>query len=276
MKEFLKKILKAAGVYHPLQGFYRLQLFKTAHKKTRKEFEKYRGPGFQCNVCRASYKMFAPRFPLAEDKDAIEKNKVIAGYGENVYCPGCMSTARERLVIAMLGKINIAGKKVLHFSPEEKVYHYLAGKAEIITADLEPDFYKNIDSKSLQEDLTKLSFAANSFDVVIANHVLEHIPDDRRAMKEIYRVLKPPGIALLQVPFSTIISTTIEEPGMNNSRRQSELFGQKDHVRIYSLNDYISRLRETGFLVEYIPYESLHELHSFAIQPGEGFFQIRK
>jgi SAM-dependent methyltransferase len=276
MKEFLKKILKAAGVYHPLQGFYRQQLFKTAHKKTRKEFEKYRGPGFQCNVCRASYKMFAPRFPSAEDKDAIDKNNVIAGYGENVFCPRCMSTARERLVIAMLGKINITGKRILHFSPEEKVYHYLSEKTAIITADLKPGFYKKIDSKALKEDLTKLSFADNSFDMVIANHVLEHIPDDRKAMKEICRVLKSPGTAILQVPFSTTVPATVEEPGINNPRKQSELFGQKDHVRIYNRDEYITRLREAGFYVEYIPHASLIDLYSFAIQPGEGFFQIRK
>lgn len=276
MKEFLKAILKASGVYHPLQRFYRQTLSAAKYKKIRKEFEKHRGTGFYCNVCGASYKIFVPDYPASQNSKALEKNNVIAGYGKNIYCPDCMSTARERLVIAMLGKMNIHGKKFLHLSPEENVFRYISGKGEIITADLEPGFYKSIDSSIMQTDVTNLSFANHSFDIVIGNHIMEHIPDDLKAMEEIYRVLKPEGIAILQVPFSTTIPETIEEPSIKNPKMQSELFGQKDHVRIYNLQDYINLLKSVGFSVEYLSYASLSEYYDFAIQPGEGFIQIMK
>ena len=271
-----KSLLKNIGIYHPLQRIYRQSRFGLQHRKIKRQFRHQLGQGFTCNICSASYKSFAPRNPSKEDRGAIEKNKVIAGYGENIYCPNCMSTARERLVIAMLHTMKPEGKKILHLSPEEKIFQYLKGKANVVTADLFPGFYKNIDPGIIKADVTRLPFAPASFDIVIGNHMLEHIPDDRQAMSEIYRVLENGGIAILQVPFSAINSTTTEEPLINDPAKQSELFGQKDHIRIYNLQDYINRLRSVGFRVAYSSYEALDDLHKFAIQPQEGFLHITK
>ena len=150
-------------MYHPLQQFYRRALSKSQHRRLKKNYKDQLGSGLVCNVCKASYRSFAPRYPLKKDRDALEKNKVIAGYGENVYCPNCMSTARERLVVAMLDKIDLQSKKILHLSPEEKVYQYLIDKANVVTADLEPGFYKNIDQKIMQADLNKTSLCSWCF-----------------------------------------------------------------------------------------------------------------
>ncbi|MCW3120499.1 MAG: Methyltransferase type 11, partial [Chitinophagaceae bacterium] len=155
-------------------------------------------------------------------------------------------------------------------------YTFLCAKASVETADLTPGFYKNIDPDIREADATKLPYTGNYFDLVIGNHILEHIPDDRQAMKEIFRVLRSPGMAILQVPFSTELPETLEDPSISNPEKQSFLFGQNDHVRIYSIWDYINRLRETGFTVEYLSYESLQPFYQFAIQPGEGFFKITK
>jgi SAM-dependent methyltransferase len=274
MKEFFKSILKAVKLYHPLQGLYRQILFNARHSRIKKEYAAFKGSGFTCNACGASYQRFAPDHPSAENKNAILDNKVVAGYGENIFCPECMSTAR---VIAMLDKMNLFQVKVLHLSPEKKILHFLNDRnAAVVSADLMPGFYKGVDKHIQQADATKLPFDKEVFDLVIANHMLEHIPDDTGAMKEIYRVLKKDGQAILQVPFSATIEKTIEEPLINNPRKQAALFGQKDHVRIYRLNDYLDRLKETGFEVEYIPYESLSGLYIHAIQKGEGFMLIRK
>ena len=276
MKELLKKILNAIHLYHPLQLFYRQTIFNIKKVCSRIIYSKYRGEGFTCNVCGSSYSEFIPDYPSKINRQAIESNHVIAGYGRNILCPNCLSTARERLVIAMLSKAGLRGKKILHLSPEKNVYRFLKGKADIITADLVPGFYRNIDKNVKQADAVKLPFDNESFDMIIGNHILEHIPDDMQAMKEIFRVLRKNGTAVLQVPFSNTIENTIEEPLINDPRRQSALFGQKDHVRIYQLSDYMKRLNTAGFIVEYIPHESLHEFFGFAIQPCEGFFHIRK
>jgi len=240
-------------------------------------FASYKGHGFTCNVCQQQYFRFVDDWPASENKNAISKNNVIAGYGKNIICPNCLSNARERLVIAMLQHhVNILNKKILHLSPEKNVYQYLKSKSEVITADLVPGFYKNIDKQIKQEDAMAFSFADQSFDVVIANHVLEHISDDLKAMSEIFRVLKKGGVAILQVPYSETISATIEEPLIDNPAKQSALFGQKDHVRIYQLNDYISRLEQSGFIVSKISYKELSEFHQYAIQLDETFLEIKK
>jgi predicted SAM-dependent methyltransferase len=175
-----------------------------------------------------------------------------------------------------LGKMDLRNKHILHFSPERVLHRYLIKHAKVETADLFPGFYRDIDKNMRKADITQLHFPDNNFDIVIANHVLEHVSDDGEAMRELYRVLKNQGIAILQVPFSLVIDKTIEQPGINDPHQQSALFGQQDHVRIYQLQDYMKRLKQAGFTVEYIPEASLLEFSRYAIQPGEGFFSITK
>ncbi len=277
MKEAAKKILKSVGIYHPLQGFYRSLVRQFIQARYRAQYKKYKGEGYTCNYCHASYSVFAPWYPAAVDRAAIENNHVIAGYGKNCICPNCLSTARERLVKAVLEtRFVIDNKKILHLSPEKPVYRFIKNRAEVIAADYMPGFYKST-AKSVQfADATRLGFDDSIFDMVIANHIMEHIPDDRRALAEIERVLRPGGIAILQVPFSIEIPATLEDIHIHDPQKQSALFGQKDHVRIYRLDDYLQRVAAAGFLVEYLPYESLGVFYNYAIQPGEGFIAIKK
>lgn len=277
MNPFIKNILKRIGIYHPLQSSYRHILHSIQNKKYRKQYQQYAGSGYTCNICGAVYSRFVPDHPSTENKAAIENNHVIAGYGHNIICPNCMSTARERLLVAVIERnINVEGKKILHLSPEKKLYDFLKTKASVTTSDIVPGFYKTIDKKIKQEDATHFSFADASFDIVIANHVLEHIPDDQKAMNEIYRVLRPGGLAILQVPYSESLHNTIEDTGINDPQKQSALFGQNDHVRIYALHDYKKRLELSGFTVNVLGENDLKEFNKFAIQPGEKFFRITK
>ena len=277
MKEYLKKLLKLVGVYHFLQGNYRQLLFTIKKISCRIKYAKYKGTGFECNCCGASYGKFVPDYPTEENANALKVNEVIAGYGENILCPACLSTARERLIIALLNnKFKISGKKVLHFSPEKNIYRFITTNNEVTTADIQPLFYKSIDSNIKAEDATRLSYADNSFDLVIGNHIMEHISADVKAMAEIYRVLRPGGRAILQIPYSNTIATTIEEPEINDAQKQSALFGQKDHVRIYQLQDYIKRLQSCGFTVSIIEYKDLAAFYKNAIQVNECFISILK
>jgi len=276
LRKTAEGVLKALGLHRPVQRVWRRFVFWRRGRRIRRAWESRRGPGLACNLCSASYENFAPNHPAPRDAGALARHHVISGYGENIHCPNCMSTARERLVVAMLGRIDLAGKSVLHLAPEPLILRFLRRSATVVTGDLEPADYRWVDRGIRRVDATDLDFPDESFDLVIANHILEHIPDDRSAMAEIHRVLKPRGQAILQVPFSTTIPASIEEPVTGDPDVRSAAFGQFDHVRIYRLDDYLSRLRDAGFDVEYVPDEALSDLHRFAIVTGEGFIRVVK
>lgn len=287
MNQGLKNILISLRIYYPLQGAYQNFRFQQRLKRYRKQYRAYEqsheefqhtGRGFECEVCNSLYTKFVPDYPSAEDKDALEKHHVIAGYGENILCPNCGSTARERLVLEFLEyTIEFAGKKILHLSPEKNIYNFIKDKAKVTTADLLPGFYKTVDGMVQKQDATNFTFTDESFDMVIGNHILEHIPDDAKALKEIYRVLKPAGRAILQVPYSESIPATLETKDIHDPALQSKLYGQKDHVRIYAFNDYVQRLKSAGFAVEIIDAKSIADFAGYAaLQPGEHFLEITK
>ena len=102
-------------------------------------------------------------------------------------------------------------------------------------------------------DITALPFADGSLDAVVCNHVLEHVPDDRAAMREFRRVLSPRGWAILQSPLDPRRAVTFEDFSVQDPGERERVFGQFDHVRIYG-RDYIDRLTTAGFRVEAVPF----------------------
>lgn len=111
-----------------------------------------------------------------------------------------------------------------------------------------PDLSPN-STAELRADITDIPFDAGRFDYVICNHVLEHVPDDRRAMREIHRLLKPTGTAIMQHPVDAHREATFEDPSITSAQERLRLYGQRDHVRIYG-RDFPDRLRQAGFAVE--------------------------
>lgn len=273
MNAQLKSFLKKIGIYHPLQTSYRSTrgFFTTLYYRV--TYSRYRGKGFVCNFCDATYEKFIPEYPSPEIEKAINSNKVIAGFGDNVFCPRCGSKNRERLLKAVIETwLDTRGKKILHFSPEQHLYRFLEKIASVTTVDISPGFYRHIDKRIAYADATRLPFEDKTFDMVIANHILEHIPEDHLAMKEMHRVLKDDGTAILQVPYSTTLAHTIEDPFIDDPARQAERFGQNDHVRIYARNDYLRRLELAGFQVRVLTPEALSPFTIHAIQPEESVF----
>ncbi len=123
-------------------------------------------------------------------------------------------------------------------------------------------------------DITKLSFEDNSFDVIFCNHVLEHILDDRKAMGELYRVLKPGGWSILQVPISNLLDETYENSTITDPKEREAHFGQFDHVRIYG-KDYVKRLSDIGFKVKEVsPLTEWEDnnIEKYAINKNEVLF----
>jgi SAM-dependent methyltransferase len=289
MNRRLKSLLQKLEIYHPLQTTYRSARTSLTNKYHRLTYRRYKGKGLTCNFCGAVYEKFVPDYPSPDIAKAIEDNDVIAGYGENVYCPNCGSKNRERLLKAVIEKyLPLQNAKtlpnptppektrLLHFSPEKNLYTWLRNQADITTVDTSPRFYTTIDPDIRYADATRLTFDEKSFDLIIANHILEHIPDDSKAMGEINRVLKEKGVAILQVPYSLTLPTTIEDPDINNPKQQAALYGQCDHVRIYALGDYLRRLENAGFHVHTLTPENLIEFRRYAIQEKESVFLCYK
>jgi len=127
-------------------------------------------------------------------------------------------------------------------------------------------------------DITKLNFKNNTFDLIICNHVLEHIIDDRTAMNEIYRVLKKDGIGILQVPIDKCLEKTYEDNTLVSKKQRAEHFGQYDHVRVYG-RDYKNRLEDSGFTVNLIDYTNEikdDEISKYGLIKGELIPIVKK
>lgn len=171
---------------------------------------------------------------------------------KNARCPHCNSLERHRLYFLYLKKTIETGKRitVLHFAPEKILTGLFRSYKNIdyLSVDIDP-------TKAMQkEDIVKTSFSDNTFDLIFCSHVLEHIPDDHKAMTELRRILKPDGTAILLVPIKDeykgrIISKTFEDFSIVDPKEREKIFGQHDHVRIYG-RDYKERLEKAGFKVE--------------------------
>lgn len=166
---------------------------------------------------------------------------------ENVLSPSTLSLERHRLLWLYLKNETdffTAPKKVLHFAPEQAFYKRFRKQKNLnyTTTDL------NSPLADVKADICNLPFEDNSFDVILCNHVLEHIPDDTKAMQELYRILKKGGMAILQIPQDLSREKTFEDNSITDKKERAKIFGQYDHVRIYG-KDYFDKLRSVGFRV---------------------------
>ena len=173
---------------------------------------------------------------------------------KNALCPGTLSLERHRLLWLYLEKetnfLN-SNLKVLHVAPEQVFYKKFKKLKnwEYLTFDL------NSPIADIKGDLTSTNFKDESFDLIICNHVLEHIEDDKLALNEIYRILKYNGISILQVPMNVKRKNTFEDSSIKSKNQREKYFGQYDHVREYGL-DFKDRVEEAGFEVEMINYST--------------------
>lgn len=191
----------------------------------------YRGNAVTCPVCTKSWKKFLPYGRIRPR--------------ENALCPNCLSLERHRLIWLYLEQRTdffSAPADVLHIAPEpcfiprfEQLH-----QARYITADIESPLAR------VKMDIHAIPFPDESFDVVLCNHVLEHVTDDLQALREIRRVLKPGGYAILQVPFfHPIPDKTFADPAITSATEREKIFGQNDHVRRYG-KDYNERIEQAG------------------------------
>jgi len=189
---------------------------------------------------------------------------------ENVLSPSTLSLERHRLLWLYLKNETdffTADKKVLHFAPEQAFYKRFRKMKNLdyTTTDL------NSPLADIKADICDLPFADNEFDLIFCNHVLEHIPDDTKAMQELYRVLKKGGVGIFQIPQDLSRKITFEDNTITDKKERAKIFGQYDHVRIYG-RDYFDKLRRIGFIVDEIDYSSKlssKEIEKFRLTKGE-------
>jgi SAM-dependent methyltransferase len=201
----------------------------------------HHGREHHCPICRSNLRRFVP-FGL-EPRDGAR-------------CPVCGALERHRMAWCFLQRrtdlCRRPGLKLLHFAPEpilEKLFRRVAG-IDYLTADL-------CDPRAMvRMDITDIPYPDGAFDAIFCSHVLEHVPDDLAAMKELRRVLRPDGWAVLQVPITG--GETFEDPSITDPAERERLFGQDDHVRIYG-RDIAGRLESAGFAVAEVRPADLFE-----------------
>jgi SAM-dependent methyltransferase len=222
----------------------------------------YRGHNVHCPCCEGQFRKFLA-FGANSRPDAL--------------CPGCLSLERHRLLwLFLTNKTNLFSDalKVLHIAPEFvfKKYFVSMPNLQYLSADLEPD------EVMVQMDITKIQYPNASFDVILCNHVLEHVPTDQVAMEELFRVLKPGGWAILQVPLDSTLEHTLEgTPDLTPEMREKQ-FGHHDHVRLYG-QDYKTKLEAAGFTVTVDRYTQdlgLENIRRFGLTADEAIYWCTK
>ena len=196
----------------------------------------YVGRGRRCPICGSQRRRFMPYGYVRSREDAL--------------CPRCLSLERHRMIWLWISRnttLEERRPRLLHIAPEvslmrefRRVY---SGTEQYTTADLESPL------ADMHFDIQQIPLDAESVDVVICNHILEHVEDDRKAMREIYRVLNHGGWAVMLVPEDRSRATTFEDDTITDPEQRTALFGQYDHRRVYG-RDYDARLCEAGFRVE--------------------------
>lgn len=192
-----------------------------------------RGEGVECPCCGGRFRRFVPygvrpRRPRAQ-------------------CPACGAVERHRLLWLFLRErtdLLRRPQRLLHVAPEAVFAERLRRVPGLryVSADLASAL------AAVRADVQRLPFGDARFDALLCHHVLEHVPDDRGAMAELLRVLRPGGWAVLQSPIDSDRAVTHEDPSVTDPRERERQFGQSDHLRQYG-RDYADRLREAGFEV---------------------------
>lgn len=216
----------------------------------------YKGNRFTDPIDGRSYRKFLP-YGYVKKRD-------------NVLAPGTLSLERHRLLwLYLQNKTDFFVKplKVLHIAPEQAFFQRFKNLQNIdyTTSDLESPI------ADVKADITDLPFENESFDVILCNHVLEHIPDDEKAMKELYRVLKKGGWGIFQVPLENERTQTYEDFSITDPKERTKHFGQYDHVRVYGM-DYFDRLKKVGFQASAINYTQElkeEEIEKYRLVKGE-------
>lgn len=254
-----------------------MKLFETLYKYLR-----FWGGEYRCNICSTRVRKF---FPLSSDLQRRAKaNGFLFDFKrletlnyEQCNCPFCMSSDRERLYILYLEKYLSSTTKrysILDFAPNAAFSKLLRARNYDYTS---TDFYRaDVDIRMNICDMKEV--LDNQFDFVICSHILEHVPDPDKAIREVLRILKPEGKAIIMVPLFWDVKETIEDPSHNTDELRLRYYGQDDHVRLFSRNDFLNRLHTAGFKISQLKPDDFdpHDIRENAIAENSILYVCQK
>jgi len=233
-----------------------------------------------CYVCRKTFGAFEPyRNGLESVAPFLQALRSGGSDVVNFACPYCHCHDRERHLWMYFDKLEIwpklSGASVIHFAPEQNLAAKIhsCGPRIYVKGDLfpsSPEFEKI--------DVTRIQYPQDHFDFVICNHVLEHVPDDRQALSELFRILKPGGSAILQTPYSSVLTNSFSDPSIDTDELRYLCYGQEDHVRIYG-RDLFARIEQVGFVLQPVTHQGcLSDVDAayFGVNPIENLILARK
>ena len=213
-------------------------------------------PARSCVFCNNKVDAWLP-FKDCSASDFLLRIATIGSNVKRFWCPHCSSIDRERHLHLFLERLRIMepirGGSVLHMAPEPRLRQFIMNfdLATYVQGDLFPPH------ESIQRiDMQKIPFPDETFDMVICNHILEHVDDAVAAMREMHRVLKPGGRTICQTPFASRLTNTLEDPRLQSQADRLFFYGQEDHVRLFG-SDIEQWFRTAGFVGRLVPHEEI-------------------
>jgi len=206
----------------------------------------YKGKKYQCNICKSNLKSF------------------ITLSNKELLCPFCGSLPRNRRLWHLLNEGQNLRGYVLHFSPNRCLYRILKKNKNIsyYSTDFTDAFLSDY-----KFDITNIEQLDEKFDTIICYHILEHIIDDKKAISELFRVLKPDGQLFIQTPFKE--GSIYEDYSITSAKEREKHFGQHDHVRVYSIQGLKERLESEKFKIEIKSFENGNDYFYFGLNSHE-------
>ena len=268
MKELFKKYYRK---YFKKTWLYKLKPFINT--------KLYFGKKKQCYICNKRFHHFS-KFVEIRPKGFREIMQMVGTDPKNFKCYYCGCNDRERHLFMFFDKLSLWSKfenaKILHFAPELEISKKIKNlkPAEYIMADLFP---QNDECKKI--DLTDIPFNDNSFDIIICNHVLEHVPDYKKALKEIHRVLSSNGFAILQTPYSLFLNKNFEDESINNDFLRTYFYKQSNHVRIFSKKQLFLDIEESGLELNIVKHKEIfdeNETSYYGVNKKEDLIKVVK
>lgn len=230
----------------------------------------------RCNICQHRVWRFLPYGGgLKSVPPLMSAIEMTGSDPENFECPWCGATDRERHLVMYMEACGlletITGKDILHFAPEPRIEKLVATRepGRHVKADLYPS---KPDIQCI--DMMQIPYPDKSFDLVIANHVLEHVADYLHALREVRRILRVGGLAILQTPYSAKLQDTWSDEGIDDDVSRLHAYGQKDHVRLFG-KDIFARIAEAGLTPKVRCHDDLlpdTDAQKFGVNQAEPFF----
>lgn len=233
-----------------------------------------------CAICGRSVARFLPwRGGWKGAPELMIALKIVGSDLDNFACPKCHCTDRERHLRLYFEHVGLdrvaAGSRILHFAPEARFSEWIhsLGPSLYVQVDLAPS-----SPAVAHADIQCMDFRDESFDMVIANHVLEHVVDLDSALKEVGRVMRIGGVAILQTPWCSGLSKTIEDPSVVEPLARRALFGQEDHVRLFGA-DVLERFSRHGLVPDICHHSTVMpevDAREVGVNPAETLMRFKK